>query len=341
SVVGKLYKSYQQTLKNANAVDFDDIIVLTVRLFTEFPEVLEHYQNRYKYIMVDEYQDTNHAQYKLVSLLSKKHQNLCVVGDDDQSIYKFRGANIENILSFEKQFDGAKVIRLEQNYRCTQHILDAANAVIAHNTERKGKTLWTDNDTGSQVKLNRCADEQSEARFVVDTVLQNIEDGAKYKDHAILYRMNAQSNMLERAFVKAGVPYKIVGGLRFFERKEIRDVVAYLSIINNPSDIVRLKRVINEPKRGIGDSTVAAVEEIADGLGISMFEVLQNADSYAQIQRKSKPLLEFVKTINELTEISQNRPLGELLDELLLKTGYTNFLLTQGFEGQTRLENIE
>lgn len=341
SVVGKLYKSYQQTLKNANAVDFDDIIVLTVRLFTEFPEVLEHYQNRYKYIMVDEYQDTNHAQYKLVSLLSKKHQNLCVVGDDDQSIYKFRGANIENILSFEKQFDGAKVIRLEQNYRCTQHILDAANAVIAHNTERKGKTLWTDNDTGSQVKLNRCADEQSEARFVVDTVLQNIEDGAKYKDHAILYRMNAQSNMLERAFVKAGVPYKIVGGLRFFERKEIRDVVAYLSIINNPSDIVRLKRVINEPKRGIGDNTVAAVEEIADGLGISMFEVLQNADSYAQIQRKSKPLLEFVKTINELTEISQNRPLGELLDELLLKTGYTNFLLTQGFEGQTRLENIE
>lgn len=341
SIIAKLYRVYQNTLKNANAVDFDDIIVLTVRLFSDFPEVLEHYQNRYKYIMVDEYQDTNHAQYKLVSMLAEKHKNLCVVGDDDQSIYKFRGATIENILSFEQQFEGTSVIRLEQNYRCTQRILDAANSVISHNTERKGKTLWTDNGSGEQVKLNRGADEQAEARFVVDTVLENIDGGAKYKDHAILYRMNAQSNMLERAFVKAGVPYKIVGGLRFFERKEIRDIVAYLSVINNPNDTIRLKRIINEPKRGIGDSTVAAVGEIAAGLGISMFEVLQNADSYAQIQRKSKPLLDFARVITELIDAAAELPLGELLDAVLEKTGYTVFLLSQGFEGQTRLENIE
>lgn len=340
-VIAKLYKSYQQTLKNSNAVDFDDIIVLTVRLFTEYPDVLEHYQNRYKYILVDEYQDTNHAQYRLVSMLAEKHKNLCVVGDDDQSIYKFRGATIENILNFENEFTGAKVVRLEQNYRCTQRILDAANAVIANNTERKGKTLWTDNDGGEQVQLYRSADEQSEARFVVDTVLQNVEDGGSYKDHAVLYRMNAQSNMLERAFVKAGVPYKIVGGLRFFERKEIRDMIAYLSVINNPNDAVRLKRIINEPKRGIGESTVAAVEDISQNLGIPMFEVLSNAESYAHIQKKAKPLLDFTRMINELAELAETEPLGELLDSLLEKTGYRMFLLAQGFEGQTRLENIE
>ncbi|WP_312645211.1 UvrD-helicase domain-containing protein [Hydrogenoanaerobacterium sp.] len=340
-MIAKIYKQYQQTLKNANAVDFDDIIVLTVRLFEEHPDVLEHYQNRYKYIMVDEYQDTNHAQYKLVSMLADKHKNLCVVGDDDQSIYKFRGATIENILSFENQFSGAKVIRLEQNYRCTQRILDAANAVIANNTERKGKTLWTDNGEGEQVKLFRSSDEQGEARFIVDTVLSKIEEGGTYKDHAVLYRMNAQSNMIERAFVKAGIPYKIIGGLRFFERKEIRDMIAYLSVINNPNDTVRLKRIINEPKRGIGDSTVAAVEEIAQNLGISMFEVIANADSYAPIQKKAKPLQEFAQMILELTELAQTEPLGELLDALLEKTGYSIFLLAQGFEGQTRMENIE
>lgn len=340
-VIAKIYKSYQQTLKSSNAVDFDDIIVLTVRLFEEYPDVLEHYQNRYKYIMVDEYQDTNHAQYKLVSMLAGKHRNLCVVGDDDQSIYKFRGATIENILSFENQFSGAKVIRLEQNYRCTQRILDAANAVIANNTERKGKTLWTDNGEGEQVKLYRACDEQGEARFIVDTVLTNVEEGGTYKDHAVLYRMNAQSNMIERAFVKAGIPYKIIGGLRFFERKEIRDMIAYLSVINNPNDAVRLKRIINEPKRGIGDSTVASVDEIAQNLGISMFEVITNADSYAPIQKKAKPLQEFSQMILELAKIAQTEPLGDLLDALLEKTGYSIFLLTQGFEGQTRMENIE
>ncbi|WP_343252439.1 ATP-dependent helicase [Ligaoa zhengdingensis] len=340
-VIAKIYRSYQNTLKSANAVDFDDIILLTVRLFQQYPDVLEHYQNRYKYIMVDEYQDTNHAQYQLVSLLAGRHKNLCVVGDDDQSIYKFRGATIENILSFENQFPGAKVIRLEQNYRCTQRILDAANAVIAHNTERKGKTLWTQNDSGEQVQLYRAADEQGEARFIVDTVLKNVENGAKYKDHAVLYRMNAQSNMIERAFVKAGVPYKIIGGLRFFERKEIRDMVAYLSVINNPSDSVRLKRIINEPKRGIGDSTVAAAEQISAQLGIPLFEVIANAESYAAMQKKTKPLGEFVQMILELQKTAEDEPLSTLLDEVMSRTGYHLYLLAQGFEGQTRLENIE
>ena len=340
-VIAKIYRSYQNTLKSANAVDFDDIILLTVRLFQQYPDVLEHYQNRYKYIMVDEYQDTNHAQYQLVSLLAGRHKNLCVVGDDDQSIYKFRGATIENILSFENQFPGAKVIRLEQNYRCTQRILDAANAVIAHNTERKGKTLWTQNDGGEQVQLYRAADEQGEAGFIVDTVLKNVENGAKYKDHAVLYRMNSQSNMIERAFVKAGVPYKIIGGLRFFERKEIRDMVAYLSVINNPSDSVRLKRIINEPKRGIGDSTVAAAEQISAQLGIPLFEVIANAESYAAMQKKLKPLGEFVQMILELQKTAEDEPLSTLLDEVMSRTGYHLYLLAQGFEGQTRLENIE
>lgn len=341
TVISKIYRAYQNTLKSANAVDFDDIIVLTVRLFAEHPEVLEHYQNRYKYVMVDEYQDTNHAQYRLVSMLAEKHQNLCVVGDDDQSIYKFRGATIENILSFEHQFQGAKVVRLEQNYRCTQRILDAANAVISHNTERKGKTLWTQNDEGEPVKLYRSVDEQGEARFIVETVLQNVGEGASYRDHAVLYRMNAQSNMLERAFVKAGVPYKIVGGLRFFERKEIRDMIAYLSILNNPNDTVRLKRIINEPKRGIGDSTIATVEELASQLGIPMFEVMENAESYALLQKKSKPLLDFVQMIHKLADFAASEPLDTLLDELRVKTGYSMMLLTQGFEGQTRIENID
>lgn len=341
AVVAKLYRQYQNTLKNSNAVDFDDIIVLTVRLLEQFPEVLERYRSRYKYVMVDEYQDTNHAQYRLVSLLAGAHRNLCVVGDDDQSIYKFRGATIENIMSFEQQFPGACVVRLEQNYRCTQCILDAANAVIANNTERKGKTLWTDNGEGEHVRLYRAADEQGEARHIVDRVLENVEGGAHYKDHAVLYRMNAQSNMIERAFVKAGVPYKIIGGLRFFERKEIRDIVAYMSVINNPGDSVRLKRILNEPKRGIGDSTAASVEELAAQTGETMFSVIAGAEQYAVIQKKAKPLTEFAQMMQDLMEIAREGPLDALLEAVLERTGYTLYLQSQGFEGQTRLENIE
>ncbi|MEG1621078.1 MAG: UvrD-helicase domain-containing protein [Oscillospiraceae bacterium] len=272
--IAKIYKEYQSMLKKANALDFDDIITQTVRLLSENPEILEKYRNRYRYIMVDEYQDTNHAQYMLVSLLAGKHQNLCVVGDDDQSIYKFRGATIENIMSFEKEFPTSKVIRLEQNYRCTQNILDAANNVIKNNSSRKGKTLWTDNGTGTLVNVLRARDEFAEANYIADKISDNVRDGDKFADHAILYRMNAQSNSIEKILLRSGIPYRIFGGVKFYERKEIKDVIAYLSIINNPADSLRLKRIINEPKRGIGVATLTICEDIAQSLGISLFEVL-------------------------------------------------------------------
>ncbi len=283
----KVYQKYQDKLKAASAVDFDDIILLTVKLFQQFPDVLEKYRRRFRYIMVDEYQDTNHAQYLLVSLLAGGHQNLCVVGDDDQSIYKFRGATIENILSFEEQFPAARVIRLEENYRCTTRILDAANGVIANNTQRKGKTLWTRNREGEKLIHYRAADEQREAAFIAGAIQKGVqEEGRKYGDHAILYRMNAQSNSIEQAFIRWGIPYRVVGGLRFFERKEIKDVLAYLSVVNNPSDALRLRRVINEPKRGIGDATVSTAVEIGETLGIPLFEVLATAGQYAPLSKR-------------------------------------------------------
>ncbi len=337
----KVYRLYQKRLKEANAVDFDDIINLTVELFEQYPEVLEYYQNRFRYIMVDEYQDTNHAQYKLVSLLSQMHQNLCVVGDDDQSIYKFRGATIENILSFEEQFDHAKVVRLEQNYRSTQNILDAANAVIKNNLERKGKTLWTANGSGEKLTVYRAQDELGEAEFVTQKILENVRDGARYADHAVLYRMNAQSQNIERYFVKSGIPYKIVGGHKFFDRKEIKDITSYLSVINNPSDTVRLKRIINEPKRGIGDTTVGTCEQIAAGMGLSLFEVLRTADTFQALSRKSMSLMGFADMISTLSDDAQELPLGELFDKLLEKTGYMLALQALGEEGKNRIENVK
>lgn len=341
SVIGKIYDRYQTRLKTANALDFDDLIVLTVRLFEEFPNVLEYYQNRFRYILVDEYQDTNHAQYCLVSLLAGKHHNLCVVGDDDQSIYKFRGATIENILSFEKQFRNAVVIRLEQNYRSTQNILDAANAVISHNQERKGKRLWTQNGDGEKIVVRRASDESTEAEFVASSIVENVKNGRKYSDHAVLYRMNAQSNSVERYFIRSNIPYRIIGGHKFFERKEIKDMLAYLNVINNPSDSVRLKRIINEPKRGIGASTVAAAEQIAEGEGIPLFEVLREADTYPALSRRSGPLKEFVRIITELAFAAEQESLEDLLDQLLQETGYRLMLQADGPEGEVRLENIE
>ncbi len=340
-VCAKVYCAYQKRLVSNNALDFDDIIVNTVKLLSEFPETLEYYQNRFKYIMVDEYQDTNHAQYMLVGLLSKSHKNLCVVGDDDQSIYRFRGATIENILSFEKQFQNAKVIRLEQNYRCTQTILDAANAVIKNNTQRKGKTLWTDNGQGESIKVYKATDEQGEAMFVGETVLKNVNDGAKFNDHTILYRMNAQSNAIERYFVRAGIPYRILGGHRFYERKEVKDVMSYLHVLSNKTDAVRLKRIINEPKRGIGDSTISTAENISLTLGQSLFETLCRCDEYADLSRKSSAIKTFTDMMNELIELVDIVPLYDLYEMVLDKTGYKQFLLTQGDEGLTRLENIE
>ena len=339
--IAKVYELYQRRLKEANAVDFDDIIMLTVELLEKHADVLTHYQDRFRYVLVDEYQDTNHAQYRLVSLLSNMHRNLCVVGDDDQSIYKFRGATIENILSFEKQFDDAKVIRLEQNYRSTQNILDAANAVIKNNSERKGKNLWTANGSGEPITLYRAGDETAEAEYVTQQILENVKNGAKYSDHAILYRMNAQSQNMERYFVKSGIPYKIVGGHKFFDRKEIKDIISYLSVINNHSDNVRLKRIINEPKRGIGDTTVGACEQIAEGMGMSLFEVIHSADTFQALSKKSMSLIGFSTMINELTTAAEEKALGDFFDEVVEKTGYTLSLIAQGEEGKTRLENVK
>ena len=339
-MISKVYTRYQQRLQSANAVDFDDIIMLTVQLFRQFPEVLDHYQNRFRYIMVDEYQDTNHAQFELVRLLSQGRGNLCVVGDDDQSIYKFRGATIENILQFEDTFPGAKVVRLEQNYRSTSTILDAANGVISHNTERKGKNLWTQNGQGEKIQVRRTVDEGAEAQFICDTIQENVRNGAKYSDHVVLYRLNAQSQMLERGMVKAAIPYRIIGGLRFYERKEIKDMVSYLSVLDNPADTLRLRRIINEPKRKIGESTINQVMEIAIGEQIPVFQVIETAENFPILGRKAADLMAFGKMMRELMDQVGECPLDELLDELLEKTGYLKMLREQGLEGQTRLENI-
>ncbi|WRS27724.1 UvrD-helicase domain-containing protein [Oscillospiraceae bacterium MB08-C2-2] len=338
--IARVYDYYQIQLKTANALDFDDIILFVVRIFQQFPDVLAHYQNRYKYIMVDEYQDTNHTQYLLISLLASGHSNLCVVGDDDQSIYKFRGATIENILSFETQFEAAEVIRLEQNYRSTQNILNAANEVIAHNLTRKGKNLWTDAGQGDKIQLHRAHNEIEESKMVAKIILDHVNAGDKYSDHAILYRMNAQSNSLEKALAKNAIPYRIIGGLRFYERKEIKDMVAYLSIMNNPSDSLRFLRVINEPKRGIGNATLSAAQEIADTLGMTLFEVMKEAEKYVPLAKKSALLQGFTTMVEELAQMAEQEPLADVLDALLDRSGYAMALRTQGFEGQTRLENI-
>ena len=339
--IAKLYKAYQAHLKSANALDFDDIISLTVKLFEEYPDVLNHYSNRYKYIMVDEYQDTNYAQLKLVTLLANAHNNICVVGDDDQSIYKFRGATIENILKFEEQFNGAAVIRLEQNYRSTQNILNAANSVISNNTTRNTKKLWTDAGDGEPVTLFKSYDEAAEARFVASEILDGVSNnGRKYSDFAVLYRMNAQSNSLERAFTAAGIQYRVIGGQRFYDRKEIRDIISYLSVLDNDRDMLRFKRIVNEPKRGIGDTTVSMIEQMSNDLNISPLEIMRNAESYPLLSKKSASLAKVANMFAELSELSKNTPIDELLDILLDRTGYEASLKALGEEGIARLENV-
>ncbi len=339
--VAKVYALYQKMLRGADAMDFDDIIFHTVRLLQEDPETLEYYQNRFRYIMVDEYQDTNHAQYLLVSLLAGAHKNLCVVGDDDQSIYSFRGATIENILSFEHQFSNAKVIRLEENYRSTQNILDAANAVIANNTERKGKNLWTSNGTGEKIVLHTGADELDEAAFVADTIMDESAAGASFSDFAVLYRTNAQSNNIERRFVKAGIPYRLIGGHRFYDRKEIKDALAYLSLVVNPGDQVRLRRIINEPKRGIGETTVNNVAEIASRLGESMFEVMRHADEFAALSRGSGKLKLFTEMIDSFSDRRAEMPMAEVLRMVLNETGYVQSLTLDPEKQEERMENLD
>ncbi len=340
-VTAKVYRIYQEQLRTANAVDFDDIIMLTVTLFSQYPEVLEYYRNRFRYVMVDEYQDTNRAQFELVRLLACGNNNLCVVGDDDQSIYKFRGATIENILQFEDTFPGTKVIRLEQNYRCTTTILDAANAVISHNTARKGKTLWTENGMGEKLEVYRAIDEGEEARYICDAIQEYVKNGGRYADNVVLYRMNAQAQMLERGMVKSAIPYRIIGGVRFYERKEIKDIVSYLSILNNQADTLRLRRIINEPRRKIGDSTINLVVEIAQGEGKTVFEVIEHADEYGALSRKAADLMQFGRMMRRLIDLVDKCPLDQLLDELLEDSGYLRMLRAEGQEGQARIENIE
>ncbi len=336
------YELYQKRLREADAMDFDDLLGNTVELFRQCPDVLEYYQNRFRYIMVDEYQDTNQVQYEFVRLLAEKSENLCVVGDDDQSIYKFRGATIENIMSFEKSYPNAKVIRLEQNYRSTQNILNAANAVISNNEERKGKTLWTENPEGDKIQIHTSPTEQEEAGFVANTILEQVAKGRKYSDFAVLYRMNSQSNILEKVFVKSGIPYRIIGGHRFYERREIRDMIAYLSVINNPSDEIRLRRIVNQPKRSIGDRTIATASEIAGALGEPLLEVLGRADEFDSLRRASVKLKAFYDMMQELIDANEdeNVSLHELYELVLEKTGYIEALRSEKEEAETRIENI-
>ena len=338
--IAEAYACYQKLLLNADAMDFDDLIGNTVRLLEEDEDVRNYYQRRFRYIMVDEYQDTNYAQYRLTSVLAAAHRNICVVGDDDQSIYKFRGATIENILHFEEQYDNAKVIRLEQNYRSTQTILDAANAVIAHNEQRKGKNLWTANGKGERIVLHTADDEQQEARYVANRMMTFKQQGGSWKDNAVLYRMNAMSNWIESALVRSGIPYRIIGGHRFYERKEIRDALAYLTVVGNPDDNVRLRRIINEPKRGIGDTTMNRAAEIAAGLDMSIFEVLQTAEEFPSLARSAVKLKNFTDKIMEYREASERMTIEELLRSVLEDSGYLESLESEPDKYEDRIANL-
>ena len=341
--IARIYEEYQSFLRESNALDFDDIIMQTVLLFKKHPEVRDAYQRRFKYVCVDEFQDTNVAQLHLTVLLTNPiSKNLMVVGDDDQSIYRFRGATIENILTFDKTFPDAKVIKLEQNYRSTQNILDAANAVISNNAGRKGKTLWTAAGEGAKIQLKLCDDQNAEARYVVDTVSRAVaKKKAVYRDFAILYRTNAQANSIEKAFARAAIPYRVLGGTRFTDRKEIRDAVAYLQLISNHDDNTRLNRIINEPRRKIGAKTLEAVAAIAVEQDCSQFAVLENADRYAALSRSADTLLEFARLIRELTTLSQSVGLDVLFDAVLDRSGYRAMLQAAGPEEAERLENLD
>lgn len=339
--VSEVYTLYQRRLKDADAMDFDDLLANTVRLLEQNEDILEHYRRRFRYIMIDEYQDTNHAQYVFVKLLAGGNGNLCVVGDDDQSIYKFRGATIENILSFEQQYPSSMVIRLEQNYRSTQNILDAANAVIGNNTERKEKSLWSERGSGEPIEVYTAFSDRDEARYIAEVITDSVAGGSKYSDHAILYRTNAQSNSIEYFLSRANIPYRVIGGHRFYERKEIKDMLAYLAVITNPSDEIRLRRIINEPKRGIGDKSVDNAAEIASQLSISLFEVMRTADQYQVLSRSAQKMREFTDMIEALMDEAEdvNIPLCDLLDSIMTKTGYLDMLKSDE-KGQDRAENI-
>ena len=344
AIAAKIYAAYEKKLREAGAFDFDDLIYQTVQLLAEHEDVREFYQNKYRYLLVDEYQDTSVAQFRLVSLLTGPEKNICVVGDDDQSIYRFRGATIENILNFERIFPGTKTIRLEQNYRSTSNILNAANCVIQHNTERKGKTLWTRNDEGDKVQVYTAENEQDEAMHIADVIGEHLKEGGHLADHAVLYRMNAQSAPIESYFTRAGIPHKIVGGQRFNDRKEVKDIHSYMSIVANARDDVRLRRIINEPARKIGNTTVDVIADLAAQQGISMLEVISHADAYAKLSRAIMPLLKFWQIYEKLQESLETRTLDEFAQDVIEVTGYKAMLEADAAKGHEdaadRLQNL-
>ncbi|MBR1693478.1 MAG: UvrD-helicase domain-containing protein, partial [Lachnospiraceae bacterium] len=340
--IARAYAEYQKQLAKNNAMDFDDLIVKTVELFRQCPEVLENYQNRFRYIMVDEYQDTNTAQFELIRLLADKYRNLCVVGDDDQSIYKFRGANIRNILDFEKNYEDATVIKLEQNYRSTGNVLAAANAVISHNIGRKDKALWTSEADGDRLHYRQFDTAYEEAEYIAyDIAKHKRELEAEYKDCAVLFRTNAQARILEEQFIRANIPYNVVGGVNFYSRREIKDLLAYLKTIDNGKDDVAVKRIINIPKRGIGATTIVRVQEYADERNISFYDALLEADQIMTIGRSSAKLRPFVLMIQAFRSKLEFLSLEELLKDILETTGYLSALETSDEEdAEARIENI-
>ena len=340
--VAKIYARYDRILCEANALDFDDLILHTVRLLQNEPDVRAYYQRKFRYILIDEYQDTNRMQYELVRLLADGHRNICVVGDDDQSIYRFRGADISNILNFEKEYKGTRTIRLEQNYRSTQNILDAANAVIKNNVGRKGKTLWTDAGSGEKVTIKTVFNEQDEANFVVSGMMTDFNRGKNWRDNAVLYRMNAQSNALEYALKRNGIPYRIIGGTRFFDRAEVKDMLAYLCVIQTPGDDLRLTRIINTPARGIGARTVETAAQLAHAQQTSLFDVIRHADAYPELQRSQMRLRQFAILIEELQEQAKTVPPDELYDLVVERSGYVRALEEKNTaEDAARIENVQ
>ena len=340
--IAKVYAMYDRRLRDANALDFDDIILHTVHLLQTSAETLAYYQRKFRYILIDEYQDTNQMQYMLASLLAGGHNNICVVGDDDQSIYRFRGADIGNILSFEKQYRHSRVIRLEQNYRSTQNILDAANAVIRNNQGRKGKTLWTENGAGDVVTIKTAFNESDEANYIVGQIMMNYNRGANWRDHAILYRTNAQSNALEYAFKRNGVPYKVIGGMKFFDRAEVKDMLAYLCVINNPTDDLRLRRIINVPSRKIGATTIEKAQSLAMSYGIPLYEVLAKANDYPELKASAGKLITFTEMVGEMQRSGQDMGLVEFYEYVCRRTGYVQMLQDKDdMESRGRLENVQ
>ena len=341
-IIGRIYELYQQRLKENNAIDFDDIINFTIKILTQNEDALEYYTNKFQYVLVDEYQDTNKAQFTLVTILASKYGNITVVGDNDQGIYSFRGADITNILNFEKDFPGTKIVKLEQNYRCTGNILKAANAVIKHNENKYEKKLWTENEEGTLPEIHKADDEYDEGRYIVEQINHlKTEEYFKYSDFTILYRMNSQSRAIEEILRREGIPYKIVGGLKFYERKEIKDIISYLRLIYNFSDNISLKRIINEPKRGIGKTSIDNIAEISEKTGLSMFDIIKHADEYG-LNRVKANAQEFIETIEYLRGHIDELSISELIKETLNKTGYVKALEQENTtEAESRIENLE